>query len=181
MLCWCGGSCGASFSRSDSDRTCEVRQRCCCARSVWPSPLSVGQRMSRARLAIVFVASAVTAFQLPPLLPPHAAGERSCRSTPPHLSVSTAEESALLDSLKQRVAAVEDGAGRFYRVNALAPGFLNVHSTPGDPWRTDNVVCQLQDGAVVESLREEGVWINHDGGGWSIRVYEGHAFLVLVE
>ena len=158
-----------------------MRQRCCCARSVWPSPLSVGQRMSRARLAIVFVASAVTAFQLPPLLPPHAAGEGSCRSTPPHLSVSTAEESALLDSLKQRVAAVEDGAGRFYRVNALAPGFLNVHSAPDDPWRTDNVVCQLQHGAVVESLREEGVWINHDGGGWSIRVYDGHDFLVLVE
>ena len=140
--------------------------------------------MSRARLAIVFVASAV-AFQLPPLPPLHAARECSCRSTP-HLSVTTSTE--LLDSLKARKAAVEDGAGRFYRVNALAPGFLNVHSTPGDPWRTDNVVCQLQDGAVVESLREEytfmreeGVWINHDGGGWSIRVYEGHAFLVLVE
>ena len=133
--------------------------------------------MSRARLAIVFVASAV-AFQLPPLPPLHAARECSCRSTP-HLSVTTSTE--LLDSLKARKAAVEDGAGRFYRVNALAPGFLNVHSAPGDPWRTDNVVCQLQDGAVVESLQEEGVWINHDGGGWSIRVYEGHAFLVLVE
>ena len=100
----------------------------------------------------------------------------------PHLSsVTTGGETELLDSLKARKAAVEEGAGRFYRVNALAPGFLNVHSTPGDPWRTDNVVCQLQDGAVVESMREEGVWINHDGGGWSIRVYEGHNFLVPME
>eukprot|EP00964_Phaeocystis_antarctica_P124292 scaffold87966_cov75-Phaeocystis_antarctica.AAC.2 len=32
----------ARSDNSDSDRRREVRQRCCCARSVWPSPLSVG-------------------------------------------------------------------------------------------------------------------------------------------
>ena len=69
--------------------------------------------------------------------------------------------------------------------NATAPAELQfpvphgaVHSEPGDPWRTDNVVAQLQHGEVVESRAESGEWVSHDGGGWSIRVYEGHAFLV---
>ena len=52
-------------------------------------------------------------------------------------------------------------------------GFLNVHDEPGDPWRTDNVVAQLPHGAVVESKAEEGVWVHHDGGGWSIRLHDG--------
>ena len=162
---------GQRRARSDARGRRRVRPR-----PELPSPMSTGQRMSTG--AITFLVASAVAFQLPPLPPLRAAGRS--RSTP-HLSVTTGGETELLDSLKARKAAVEEGAGRFYRVNALAPGFLNVHSTPGDPWRTDNVVCQLQDGAVVESMREEGVWINHDGGGWSIRVYEGHNFLVPVE
>ena len=39
-----------------------------------------------------------------------------------------------------------------------------------DPFRTDNVVGRLAHGQVVEAEREEGVWVLHDGGGWSIRV-----------
>ena len=60
-------------------------------------------------------------------------------------------------------------------------GFLNVHTEPGDPFRTDNVVRQLPHGAVVESKVEQGVWVDHDGGGWSIRVYDGHEYLVPVD
>ena len=60
-------------------------------------------------------------------------------------------------------------------------GFLNVHTEPGDPFRTDNVVRQLPHGAVVESRVEQGVWVDHDGGGWSIRVYDGHEYLVPVD
>ena len=62
-------------------------------------------------------------------------------------------------------------------VHALV-GFLNVHTEPGDPWRTDNVLQQLPHNAVVVSLAEEGEWVRHDGGGWSIRIYDGHEFLV---
>ena len=163
---------GQRRARSDARGRRRVRPR-----PELPSPMSTGQRMSTG--AITFLVASAVAFQLPPLPPLRAAGRG--RSMPHLSSVTTGGETELLDSLKARKAAVEEGAGRFYRVNALAPGFLNVHSTPGDPWRTDNVVCQLQDGAVVESMREEGVWINHDGGGWSIRVYEGHNFLVPVE
>ena len=93
---------------------------------------------------------------------------------------ATEESTELLDALRKRAAEVKEGAGRFFRVNSLV-GFLNVHKEPGDPWRTDNVVQQLHHSTVVESIREEGVWVLHDGGGWSIRVYDGHEFLVLVE
>ena len=87
---------------------------------------------------------------------------------------------ALLTSLSERVAAIADGAGRFYRVDALV-GFLNVHREPDDPFRTDNVVARLSHGAIVEASAEEGEWVAHDGGGWSVRVYDGHEFLKPVE
>ena len=88
---------------------------------------------------------------------------------------------SLLDDLRRRRSDIAEGAGRRYKVCALEPGFLNVHSEPGDPWRVDNVVGRLGDRAVVESLKESGEWVCHDGGGWSIRVYDGHAFLELLE
>ena len=89
----------------------------------------------------------------------------------------SAESASLYASLQKRAAAIDEGAGRRYRVESLV-GFLNVHEGPGDPWRTDNVVRQLPHGAVVESIAEQDVWVKHDGGGWSIRVYDGHEFLV---
>ena len=45
-------------------------------------------------------------------------------------------------------------------LSAVQVGFLNVHSEPGDPYRTDNVVTQLVDGALVQVVsaraRERG-------------------------
>jgi len=91
------------------------------------------------------------------------------------------ESNRLLEDLNRRQVAVNDGAGRRYKVCALQPGFLNVHENPGDPWRVDTVVGQLGDGAIVESVEASGDWVCHDGGGWSIRVYDGHTFLELQE
>ena len=51
--------------------------------------------------------------------------------------------------LLRRAKAVEDGAGRLFRVRTQV-GFLNVHSTPDNPYRTDNVVAQLTDGQIVQ-------------------------------
>ena len=93
----------------------------------------------------------------------------------------TVDSTDLYGALSRRRAAIDGGAGRRYRVVALQPGFLNVHSSPGDPWCTDNVVLQLPDGAVIQSTAEQGDWVHHDAGGWSIREYDGHQFLVPVE
>ena len=64
-----------------------------------------------------------------------------------------------------------------YRVDAPR-GFLNVHAEPGDPWRLNNVVEQLDHGTVVTAVEESNGWVRHDFGGWSIREHGGHAFLV---
>ena len=64
-----------------------------------------------------------------------------------------------------------------YRVDAPR-GFLNVHAEPGDPWRLDNVVEQLDHGTVVTAVEESNGWVRHDMGGWSIKAHGGHAFLV---
>ena len=64
-----------------------------------------------------------------------------------------------------------------YRVDAPR-GFLNVHAEPGDPWRLDNVVEQLDHGVVVTVVEESNGWVRHDFGGWSIKTHGGHAFLV---
>ena len=64
-----------------------------------------------------------------------------------------------------------------YRVDAPR-GFLNVHDAPGDPWRLDNVVEQLDHGTVVTAVEESNGWVRHDMGGWSIKTHGGHAFLV---
>ena len=76
--------------------------------------------------------------------------------------------------------AVDEGAGRRYRVDNASPGFLNVHTAPDDPFRTDNVVTRLMHNDIVESVSERGAWVEHDGGGWSIREYGGHRYLVPV-
>eukprot|EP00316_Scyphosphaera_apsteinii_P020695 CAMPEP_0119302974 /NCGR_PEP_ID=MMETSP1333-20130426/4490_1 /TAXON_ID=418940 /ORGANISM="Scyphosphaera apsteinii, Strain RCC1455" /LENGTH=350 /DNA_ID=CAMNT_0007305515 /DNA_START=123 /DNA_END=1172 /DNA_ORIENTATION=+ len=75
----------------------------------------------------------------------------------PSIVDARAASSDLLESLQRRIAAVNNGAGRRYRVITLV-GFLNVHNEPGDPWCTNNVVEQLDHGTIVESIREDGVW-----------------------
>ena len=92
----------------------------------------------------------------------------------------TAADAALYATLNARRAAVDEGAGRRYRVDNASPGFLNVHTSPDDPFRTDNVVARLLHNDVVESVSERGAWVEHDGGGWSIREYGGHRYLVPV-
>ena len=91
-----------------------------------------------------------------------------------------AADAALYATLNARRAAVDEGAGRRYRVDNASPGFLNVHTSPDDPFRTDNVVARLLHNDVVESVSERGAWVEHDGGGWSIREYGGHRYLVPV-
>ena len=52
------------------------------------------------------------------------------------------------------------------------------HAEPGDPFRLDNVVEQLDHGTVVTAVEESNGWVRHDLGGWSIKTHGGHAFLV---
>jgi len=73
------------------------------------------------------------------------------------------------------------GAGRIYVV-CTQLGFLNVHTEPGDPNRLDNVVHQIVDGDIVESVGpDSGDWVQHDLGGWSIRKYGGFTWLKLYD
>ena len=95
-------------------------------------------------------------------------------------ATTDAADAALYATLNARRAAVDEGAGRRYRVDNASPGFLNVHTAPDDPFRTDNVVARLLHNDVVESVGERGAWVEHDGGGWSIREYGGHRYLVPV-
>lgn len=76
-----------------------------------------------------------------------------------------------------RKRADELGAAKKYRVDAPR-GFLNVHDEPGDPWRLDNVVEQLDHGVVVTATEEKDGWVRHDRGGWSIKSHGGHDLLV---
>ena len=96
------------------------------------------------------------------------------------LATTDAADTALYATLNARRAAVDEGAGRRYRVDNASPGFLNVHTAPDDPFRTDNVVTRLMHNDIVESVSERGAWVEHDGGGWSIREYGGHRYLVPV-
>ena len=142
------------------------------------------------RVAALLLPLAAAGFTLPPVPRACAEQQKSSATTPPPApracaerqtsfasTLSPAESSALYASLKARRADVDDGAGKRFRVDSLV-GFLNVHSEPDDPFRLDNVVGQLGHGEVVESTSERGDWVAHDGGGWSIRVHDGHHFLV---
>ena len=95
-------------------------------------------------------------------------------------ATTVAADAALYATLNARRAAVDEGAGRRYRVDNASPGFLNVHTAPDDPFRTDNVVARLMHNDIVQSVSERGAWVEHDGGGWSIREYGGHRYLVPV-
>lgn len=86
-------------------------------------------------------------------------------------------DQTLISKLRQRAKAVEEGAGKLFRVRTQV-GFLNVHSEPGDPHRTDNVVAQVTEGEIVQSTGPpSGDWEQHSGGGWSVRSYGGFVWL----
>ena len=128
--------------------------------------------MLRCAIIVGLLASSVDALRLPS--PTRALSATASTRAP-------IDSSELLKSLEKRAAEIKNGAGRRYRVNNPHVGFLNVHLEPDDPFRTDNIVCQLGHGAVVTSEREDGSWVCHDGGGWSIREYDAHAYLVPIE
>ena len=60
-------------------------------------------------------------------------------------------------------------------------GFLNVHSEPGDPYRSDNVVGRLFEGDIVIGIQEQDQWLLHEAGGWSIRFHGGFEWLKLLD
>jgi hypothetical protein len=70
--------------------------------------------------------------------------------------------------LAKRKDELRRGIGKRFVVRTQK-GFLNVHRTfEGGPYRTDNIVRQLEDGDVVTSVDRIQDWIKHDAGGWSI-------------
>ena len=84
---------------------------------------------------------------------------------------------SLYAALKDRQRMLEKGIGKRY-ICRTQRGFLNVHDSPGDPFDTENIVSQLSEGEIVTSTKApQGDWICHDGGGWSISVYEGFVWL----
>jgi len=83
----------------------------------------------------------------------------------------------LYTELFARRALLEQGIGKRY-VCRTQQGFLNIHYEPGDPFNTDNIVGQLNEGQIVTSTGPpRGLWIRHDGGGWSISKYGGFTWL----
>ena len=68
-----------------------------------------------------------------------AAGRNAGRAAPRHSArdaatadraTTDAADAALYATLNARRAAVDEGAGRRYRVDNASPGFLNVHAGP---------------------------------------------------
>lgn len=102
---------------------------------------------------------------------------RSSAAPPPQAPLVIVEPSTvardddLAASLRARVLELhEKSRGRRFRV-CTQRGFLNVHSEPGDPYASWNVVGQLYEGEIVTGLEQDGDWLLHDGGGWSVRFY----------
>lgn len=62
-------------------------------------------------------------------------------------------------------------------------GFLNVYKDPKKgPFCTDNIVGKLEEGHIVTSTGEPfGIWIQHDGGGWSVSQFEEFKWLKPLE
>ena len=87
----------------------------------------------------------------------------------------------LLQSLEARQKALSLGIGKRY-VTRTQKGFLNVHYEPTDPFDTANIVGQLEEGQIVTSTGPaRGLWIPHDGGGWSVSKYSGFTWLEPIE
>lgn len=89
----------------------------------------------------------------------------------------TEDSASLLTSLKKRQDELKEGIGKRY-ITRTKIGFLNVHAEPSDPFDTDNIVHQLEEGDIVTSTgAARGAWIRHDQGGWSISKYGGFTWL----
>merc|ERR1712224_1114287 len=80
-------------------------------------------------------------------------------------------------SLNRKVKELELGIGKRYIIRTQR-GFLNVHYEPSDPYMSENVVNQLSDGQIVTATGpKRGIWVPHDGGGWSVCKYGGFTWL----
>jgi len=83
----------------------------------------------------------------------------------------------LFSSLNRKVKELEVGIGKRYIIRTQR-GFLNVHYEPSDPYMSENVVNQLSDGQIVTATGpKRGIWVPHDGGGWSVCKYGGFTWL----
>jgi hypothetical protein len=90
---------------------------------------------------------------------------------------TTADDDSFMESLQNRHQALKQGIGKRY-VTRTQQGFLNVHYEPTDPYDAHNVVGRLEEGQIVTSTGPtRGVWVPHDGGGWSISKYGGFTWL----
>lgn len=79
--------------------------------------------------------------------------------------------------LNRKIKELNLGIGKRY-ITRTQRGFLNVHYEPSDPYMVENVVNQLSDGQIVTATGpKRGIWIPHDGGGWSVSKYEGFTWL----
>lgn len=80
-------------------------------------------------------------------------------------------------SLSKKIKELKLGIGKRYIIRTQQ-GFLNVHYEPTDPYMTENVVDQLSEGQIVTATGPtRGIWIPHDGGGWSVSKYGGFTWL----
>jgi hypothetical protein len=94
---------------------------------------------------------------------------------------SVSQDADLLASLGRRQKALQLGIGKRF-VTRTQKGFLNVHYEPTDPYDTNNIVRQLQEGEIVTSTGpKRGFWIPHDRGGWSIAKFGGFTWLEPIE
>lgn len=84
-------------------------------------------------------------------------------------------------ALKSRTDELKVGIGKRYMVRTQR-GFLNVHSDSKGVYETNNVVAQLKEGQIITSIGpDDGDWVHHDNGGWSIRFYEGFTWLIEID
>mmetsp|Transcript_33028 Transcript_33028/g.79859 ORF Transcript_33028/g.79859 Transcript_33028/m.79859 type:complete len:167 (+) Transcript_33028:174-674(+) len=87
------------------------------------------------------------------------------------------EDTDIHEQMKDRRMRIHDGVGKRYIVRT-PQGCLNVHLEPSSTTATDNIVNQLTDGQIVRSTGPtRGIWIPHDGGGWSVSDHQGFTWL----
>lgn len=88
------------------------------------------------------------------------------------------EDTDMHGKLKDRRMKIHDGVGKRYMVRTGSKKSLNVHLEPSSAFATDNIVNQLTDGQIVRSTGPtRGIWIPHDGGGWSVSDHQGFTWL----
>mmetsp|Transcript_4834 Transcript_4834/g.10029 ORF Transcript_4834/g.10029 Transcript_4834/m.10029 type:complete len:177 (+) Transcript_4834:286-816(+) len=90
-------------------------------------------------------------------------------------------DNQISSSLNRKIKELELGIGKRYIIRTQR-GFLNVHHEPIDPYMSENVVNQLSDGQIVTATGpKRGIWIPHDGGGWSVFKYGGFTWLEAID